>query len=65
MPTPLSSKNNSSNSNNVVIGSSAGSNSRNRSSNLPVYDDSLIIDSAKADNLYFNYASCDTKQPIN
>jgi len=65
MPASLSSRNNSSNSNNVVIGSSAGSDSRNRSSNLPVYNNSLIIDSAKADNLYFNCASCDTKRPIN
>ena len=65
MPTSLSSRNNSSNSNNVIIDSSAGSDSRNRSSNLSIYDNSLIIDSAKVDNLYFNYAICDTKQPIN
>ena len=65
MPTPLSGGNNSGNSNNVVIGSSAGSDGGNRSGNLPVYNDSLIIDSAEADNLYFNCASCDTKRPIN
>ena len=65
MPTSLSSRNNSSNSNNVVIDSSVGSNSKNRSSNLSVYNNSLIIDSAKVDNLYFNCASYNTKRPIN
>jgi len=65
MPAPPSGGNNGGDGNDVVMGSGAGSDGGNGSGNLPVYDDSLMMDSAEADNPYFNCASCDTKRPMN